>query len=121
MCAILFWPWLEPQLAPAQGDTPVVLKKAFLDAKMNVLLPKSLRAQTIDILVLTAKMVRALGTGRMRWSMRKRAQYAQASRLCFIIEKGRAPGNEESFESLFRQAFPQIPVSGLHPQRRRRR
>ncbi len=117
MCAILFWPWLEPQLVAAQGDMQLTLKKAILDAKMSVLLPKSLRAQVIDILVLTAKMIRALRTGRLRWSMRGRAQYAKASRLCFLVEKGRAPEGEESFESLFRQAFPQIRASG--PRRRR--
>jgi poly(A) polymerase len=119
MCVILFWPWLEPQLAAVQGDMHTALKKAFVDAEMKVLLPKSLLAQVIEILVLLVKMIRALRTGRMRWSMRGRPQYAQASRLCFLIEKGRAPENDESFESLFRQAFPQIPVSG--PQRSRRR
>lgn len=117
LCAILFWPWLEPQLAAAQGDMQLALKKAFLDAKMSVLLPKSLRAQVIDILVLTVKMIRALRTGRMRWSMRGRAQYSKASRLCFLVEKKRAPESGESFESLFQQAFPRIWVSGPHRRR----
>jgi poly(A) polymerase len=107
LCAILFLPWLEPQLAAAQGDTHMILKKAFLDAKIKVLLPKSLLFQIIEILVLSNKMIRALRTGRMRWSLRARAQYAKASRLCFLIEKDRAPDGAESFESLFQQAFPQ--------------
>ena len=121
MCAVLFWPWLEPQLAAAQGDMPAVLKKAMNDAGMQVLLPKSLRAQFGDILVLTGKMLRALHTGRVRWSLRGRTQYAQASRLCFLIEQGRAPEGEESFESLFKQAYPHIQASEPHRRRRRRK
>jgi len=117
MCAMLFWPWLEPIFDQAQADMHTLLKKAFLHAGMAVTLPKSLRAQVIDILVMVGRMLRALRTGRMRWSMRGRPQYAQASWLCFLVEKNRAPENGESFESLFRQAFPQIPGSG--PQRRR--
>jgi poly(A) polymerase len=118
MCVILFWPWLEPLLIGAQGDMHVILKNAFMNARMEVILPKNLRAQVIDILVMVGKMIRALRTGRMRWSMRGRPQFALASRLCFLIEKGRSPETEESFESFFRQAFPQKPTSGS---RRRRR
>jgi poly(A) polymerase len=119
MCAIFFWPWLEPRLAAATvpGDSLAILKKAFQDAGMKVLLPKSLRAQVIEILVMTGKMIRALRTGRMRWSLRGRPQYALASRLCFLFEQNRAPEGAESFEGLFRQAYPQLSVSG---QQRRR-
>ena len=121
LCAIFFWPWLEPQLASATtpGDSHAILKKAFQDAGMSVLLPKSLRAQVTELLVLAVKMIRALRTGRVRWAMRAKAQYAQAARLCFLVEKGRAPEGEESFESLFRQAYPHAQVS-TGPQRRRR-
>ena len=119
MCFILFWPWLEPMFAGVQGDMHTILKKAFVNAKMEVILPKSLRAQVIEILVMVGKMIRALRTGRMRWSMRGRPQYAQASRLCFLIEEDRTPDTEESFESLFRQAFPQIPTSGSRRRRRK--
>jgi poly(A) polymerase len=120
MCVILFWPWLEPLFAAAQGDMHTLLKKTLVNAKMEVVLPKSLLAQVVEILVMIGKMIRALRTGRMRWSMRGRPQYAQASKLCFLLEKKRAPEAEESFESLFRQAFPQLTISGS-PSRRRRR
>ena len=121
MCAVLFWPWAESLLAGAQGDMHAILKKAFVNAGMAVILPKNQRAQVIEILVMVGKMIRALRTGRMRWSMRGRPLYVQASRLCFLIEKDRAPGTEESFESLFRGAFPQIPTSGSRRRRRRRK
>ncbi len=121
MCSILFWPWLEHLFAGAQGDMHTVLKKTFANAKMEVILPKSLLAQVIEILIMAGKMIQALRTGRMRWSMRGRPQYAQASRLCFMIEKNRAPEAEGSFESLFRQAFPQITTSGSQRRLRRRK
>ncbi|MCX6558104.1 MAG: hypothetical protein NTW95_11875, partial [Candidatus Aminicenantes bacterium] len=121
MAAILFWPWLEPLFAAEPGDMHPLLKKAFDDAGMKVSLPKSLRAQAIEILVLAGKMIRALGNGRMRWVLRERPPYAPAARLCFLIAKGRMPGKEESFESLFREAFPQIPTSDRRQRRRRRR
>jgi poly(A) polymerase len=121
MCVILFWPWLEPLFAAAQGDMHTLLKKTLVNAKMEVVLPKSLLAQVIEILVMIGKMIRALRTGRMRWSMRGRPQYAQASKLCFLLEKKRAPEAEESFESLFRQAFPQLTISGSPSSRRRRK
>jgi poly(A) polymerase len=121
LCAVFFWPWLEAQLVtpPATGDSHELLKNALLDAGMSVQLPKSLRAQVVDILVLVAKMIRALRTGRVRWTMRGRSHYVPASRLCFLFEKGRAPAAGESFESLFSQAFPQ--AAAPMPARRRRR
>jgi poly(A) polymerase len=120
MCAVLFWPWLEPLFAAVQGDMHTVLKKAFVDAGMKVNLPKNLRAQVIEILVMAGKMIRALRTGRMRWSMRGRPQYALASRFCFLVEQRRAPEGDESFEGLFRLAYPQVPLSGGQRRRRRR-
>jgi poly(A) polymerase len=121
MCAILFWPWLESLFAGGQGDMQPILKKTFLNARMAVILPKSLRAQVIEILVMVGRMLHTLRTGRMRWSTRGRQQYALASRLCFLIEKNRAPESGESFESLFKQAFPQIQISGSQRRRRRRK
>jgi poly(A) polymerase len=121
MSALLFWPWAESMLAAAPPDPHTVLKKAFTDAGMAVALPKGLRAQVIDVMALVARMIRALRSGNMRWSMRGRPQYAQASRLCFLIEQNRAPEEGESFESLFQKAFPARPAWGSGRPRRRRR
>jgi len=121
MSALLFWPWAEPLLAGVPPDPYTVLKKAFMNAGMAVALPKGLRAQVIDILAMTGRMVRALRDGNMRWSMRGRPQYGQASRLCFLIEQNRAPKEGESFENLFQQAFPSRPTWGAKRRRRRRK
>jgi poly(A) polymerase len=121
MSAMLFWPWAESLLAEAKPDPSPVMKKAFLNAGMAVALPKGLRAQVIDILALAGRLTQALRTGNMRWSMRERPCFALASRLCFMIIQGRAPAEGESFESLFRQAFPSRPTWGTGRRRRRPR
>jgi poly(A) polymerase len=114
---LFFWPWLESAFAGEHRDLHATLKKEFIDARMKVTLPRSLRVHIIEIMIIVGKMTEALRTGHMRWSMRGRSQYGLASRLFFLIEKGRAPGHGESFESLFREAFP----SGAPPGERRRR
>lgn len=121
LTALLFWPWAEPLLAGPRPDPFPVLKKAFQNAGMAVALPKALLAQVIDTLTITGRMVQALRDGNMRWSMRGRPQYGQASRLCFRIEQNRAPEEGDSFESLFQQAFPSRPIRGTRPRRRRRK
>ncbi|HUU04257.1 MAG TPA: hypothetical protein VMZ49_00130 [Patescibacteria group bacterium] len=121
MAALLFWPWAESLLIGAPPDPYTVLKKAFMNAEMAVALPKGLRAQVIDVVALIARMIRALHTGNMRWSLRGRLQFALASRLCFLIEQNRTPEEGESFENLFRQAFPARPLFGTKRHRRRRK
>jgi poly(A) polymerase len=121
MSVLLFWPWVESLLAAAPPDPGTVLKKAFMDAGLAVALPKSLRAQIIDVMVLVNRMWRGLRTGNMRWSMRGRPQYQEASRLCFLIEQQRAPEEGESFESLFQKAFPERPLRENERRHRRRR
>lgn len=121
MTALLFWPWAESLLAGAPPDPGTALKKSCMNAGMAVALPKGLLARVIDVMVLAGRMIRALRTGNMRWSMRGRPQFILASRLCFLVEKGRAPGEGESFESLFQQAFPARPVRGAEQRRHRRK
>jgi len=122
MSVLFFWPWVESLLAGTTADPATILRKEFLDAELAVALPKSLRAQAIDVMVLLNRMIRGLRSGNMRWSLRGRPQYPQASRLYFLVEQHRAPAEGESFESLFQKAFPARPLreSG-RPRRRRRR
>lgn len=122
MTVLLFWPWVESLLAGSPADPGTVLRKEFMDADLAVALPKSLRAQAIDVMVLVNRMERGLRSGNMRWSLRGRPQYPQASRLYFLIKQHRAPEEGESFASLFQKEFPSRPLqeSG-RPRRRRRR
>jgi poly(A) polymerase len=120
MSVLLFWPWVESLLALAPPDPGQVLKKAFMDAGLAVALPKSLRAQVSDVMVMVNRMMRGLRSGNMRWSMRGRPQYPEAARLCFLIGQNRVPEEGESFESLFQKAFPERPLR-VNERRRRRR
>jgi poly(A) polymerase len=115
MYALFFWPWMEPLFADATGDMTKILADAFVNARTQMIVPKNLRANVIQIMIIVGGMRRALCTGHMRWALKRRTHYAQASKMCFMIEKGRPPEGEESFESLLQAAFP----SALRPRRRR--
>lgn len=121
MSVLFFWPWVESLLAGTPTDPATILRKEFMDADLAVALPKSLRAQAIDVMVLLNRMMRGLRTGNMRWSLRGRPQYPQASRLYFLIEQHRAPEAGESFETVFQKAFPSRPLRESGRPRRRRR
>lgn len=117
MYTLLFWSWLRPLLEASGVDLHKVLSDAFRDAEMTVNIPRNLRADTVQIMIIVAAMERALRTGRMRWAHVRRPHYGLAERLYFMIFKGRLPEKDESFEALFRQAFP----GGGKGRRRRRR
>ena len=116
--SLLFWPWVEPLFAEPQGDMHAILKEALTGARIQAQLPKALQAGIIQTLIIIGSMTRALRTGRMRWSLKERPHYEQASRLTFLIDKGHLPEAHESFVSLFHSAFP---GSSTKPRRRRRR
>ncbi len=118
MYAALFWPWTKPVFGQDGVDFQKVLSDAFRDAVMAVSIPRSLRADFDEILTIVAAMERALHTGKMRWSMMRRPLFGKSTRLHSLIFKGRVPAKDESFEALFRQAFPS---GGMERRRRRRR
>jgi poly(A) polymerase len=118
MYAVLFWPWLEPVFETTGVDYHKVLSETIRDSGMRVNIPRNLRADFSQVLIIVAAMDRALHTGRMRWSLLQGPHFGPAQRLYFLIFKGRLPEKEESFEALFRQAFP---GAGKGKRRRRRR
>jgi poly(A) polymerase len=115
MYALFFWPWMEPLFADTAEDMTKILADAFVNARTEMIVPKNLRANVIQIMIIVGAMRRALCTGHMRWALKRRAHYAQASKMCFMIEKGRPAEGEESFESLLRTAYP----SAWRPRKRR--
>jgi poly(A) polymerase len=116
MYALLFWPWLRPLLDAGGVDHHKLLSDAFRDAEMRVNIPRNLRSDAVQIMIIVEAMDRALRTGRMRWSHVRRPHFGPAQRVYFLIFKGQLPEHGESFEALFRQAFP-----GAGKGRRRRR
>jgi poly(A) polymerase len=114
---LLFIPWVERLLIGAEGDIPKMLKDAILGARFQANVPRTLRANVIQLLIIAEHMLGALRTGRMRWALKRRPYFAQASRVCVMVERGRPLEPGESFEDLYRQAFP----SGFTPRGGRRR
>jgi poly(A) polymerase len=72
MYALLFWPWVRPLLEASGVDYHKVLSDAFREAGMRVNIPRNLRADSGQIMILVAAMDCALRTGRMRWSLVRR-------------------------------------------------
>jgi len=116
--SLFFWPWLEPFFSRTGIDLHKALSDSFRDAGMRVSIPKGLRADVFQSAIIIASMIRAMRTGRMRWSLLRRAPFGKASRLFFLIFYGRPPEKEESFEAAFKQAYP---TAGEPRKRRRRR
>jgi len=114
--ALLFWPWAEKILAVEKEDLQKTLSDRLGRNQEGAILPRGLRAGSIQIMILLWNLMGALRTGRRRSSWRRRSHYMQASRLCFLIEKARPPEVGESFDSLYREAFP----SGSNRRRPRR-
>lgn len=118
MYAALFWPWAKPLFGESGVDFQKILNDAFHEAGMRVNIPRALRADFNQILIIVAAMEEALRTGKMRWSLMRRPLFGQATRFHFLIFKGRPPAKDESFEALFQQVFPS---EGTERKRRRRR
>jgi poly(A) polymerase len=115
--SLIFMPWVERLLVGAEGDIPKILKDAILGARFQASLPRSLRANVIQILTIAEHLRGALRTGRMKWALKRRPDFAQAFRVCLLAEKGRPPHPGETFDDLYREAFP----TGFLPRRRKHR
>ncbi|MHB8095073.1 MAG: CCA tRNA nucleotidyltransferase [Candidatus Aminicenantales bacterium] len=120
MYALILWPWANP-LFRDDRDMSGVLAEAIMNARVQATLPRALRTDVIQIWIIVDAMIRALRTGRMRWSFARRSHYPAATRVFFLIEQGCLPREGETFESLFRKTFPSASVGLKLKQRRRRR
>lgn len=116
--ALMTWPWVESLLSAGEADTLKNPHETIPQALAGSWLTKGLRADSIQILILNHYLMQALRTGRMRWAWQRRSHYEQASRLCFLIEKGRPPQGKDPFAGLFHS---QYPSTGTKRRRQRRR
>jgi len=66
-------------------------------------------------------MMSALDTGRMRWSLLKRASYKDAAILFSLVTRGRLSSGEDVFRTVFRERYPEAQGRGGTRKRRRRR
>jgi poly(A) polymerase len=114
--AILYEPLAEGLLLAPPADLHIAVLDLMLSPGTSITIPRKLRADVAQIMFILGAMLRALPTGRMRWSLRERSHYPQAARICWLLTKGRPPAAGESFETLFRERHP-----GGGSRRRRRR
>ena len=117
--SLLFWPWVESRLDAAQGDIQAILKEAYAGVRTQAQIPKALIAGIVQTQAILAAMTRALQTSHMRWSLKGRPHYPQASRLIFFIARSRTPQAHESFATLYQETFPGSPTP-RHRKRRRK-
>lgn len=118
---LLLFAWAEKLAAGFAGDRFKLLHEALGRADMAAALPRALVADLVQTLVITDRMLAALETGRMRWALRRRARYAEASRLCALVARGLAGDSHDPFEEMFRARFGDAPETREKRRRRRRR
>ena len=109
---------MERLLVGAEGDIPKMLKDAIFGARFQASIPRTLVAGVVQIMTVVEHLRGALRTGRMRWALKRRPDFSQAERVFLISKRLRPPAPGETFDDLYRDAFPS--GSRPHPHRRRR-
>lgn len=118
MYGLLLWPWAEPLLADIHGDKPIVLYNAFRTSGSAALIPKTLLLETVNTLVIVDHMVQALVDGKMRWALKERPSYPEASRIASLLVEGSFGDCEDPFAMIYQRRFGARPRA--HPRRRKR-
>jgi hypothetical protein len=116
---LLLWPWAEPLLAAMHGDKPKVLYDSFRGAGATATVPKTLLLETVHTLVIVDHMLRALADGKMRWALKERPHYPEASRITSLLVRGNFGECDDPFSLIYRDRFGTRPRSRPHRHRRR--
>ena len=117
---LLLWPWAEPLLAAIQGDKPKVLYDAFRGARATATVPKTLLLETVHTLVIVDHMLHALTDGKMRWALKERPHYLEASRIVSLLVEGTFGACDDPFSLIYRNRFGTHPRSLPHRHRRKK-
>jgi len=121
MYGLLLWPWAEPLLAAIQGDKPKVLYDAFRGSHATATVPKTLLLETVHTLAIVEHMLRALEDGKMRWALKERPHYPEASRIASLLVEGTFGTCDDPFSVIYRNRFGTPPRSRPHKHRRRKK
>jgi poly(A) polymerase len=116
---LLLWPWAEPLLAAMHGDKPKVLYDSFRGAGATATVPKALLLETVHTLVIVDHMLHALDDGKMRWALKERPHYPEASRIASLLARGTFGDCDDPFALIYRERFGTRPRSRPHRHRRR--
>jgi poly(A) polymerase len=122
--ALLFWPWAEKVLKDEtrEGmDILNILHSELLGTEMAVTIPKTLKAGITQIIYIAWRMFSAMRTGRMRWSLKKRARYLDASVVFSLLYKGEVIDAKDPFGRIFKDLCPSAPSTRKRRRPHRRR
>jgi poly(A) polymerase len=117
--ALLFRPWVEAIVRDVEGDRVKALHEAFEAARTPAQIPRAVVTDVVQILAIVDTMMHALATGRMRWSLTRRAHYPAAARVFGLITEGSTGEGGDPFERTFRRAFGRGAVPDVRMRRRR--
>jgi len=118
---LLLWPWAEPLLAAINGDKPKVLYEAFRGARAMATVPKSILLETVHTLAIVDHMLGALKEGKMRWALKERPHYPEASRITSVLVDGTFGACDDPFSVIYRGRFGTRPRSQPHRHRSRKK
>ncbi|MBP1661011.1 MAG: poly(A) polymerase [Candidatus Aminicenantes bacterium] len=118
---LLLWPWAEPLLGGIHGDKPKELYEAFRGARATATVPKSILLEAVHALVIVEHMLRALDDGKMRWALKERPRYLEASRIVSLLVEGNFGNCDDPFSLIYRSRFGTRPRSKPHRHRRRKK
>jgi poly(A) polymerase len=121
MYGLLLWPWAEPLLAGAHGDKPQALYDAFRGSRAPATVPKTVLLEAVHTLVIVDHMVQALVDGKMRWALKERPHYPEASRITSVLVDGTFGSCDDPFATIYMRRFGTRPRSKPHRYRRRKK
>ncbi len=121
MYGLLLWPWAETLLADIHGDKPRVLYDAFRTSRASATVPKTILLEAVHTLVIVDHMVQALLDGKMRWALKERPHYPEASRITSVLVDGTFGSCDDPFSDIYRRRFGTRPRSKPHRYRRRKK
>jgi poly(A) polymerase len=118
---LLLWPWAGPRLAEIQGDKPKVLYDAVRGSGAAATIPKALLLEAVHTLAIVEHMLRALAEGQMRWALKERPRYPEASRITSLLVTGAFGDCDDPFSVIYRDRFGVRPRPKPHRHRRRKK
>jgi hypothetical protein len=105
----MLWPWARHIIREKgylEGDRVKLLTEELAGSGIVVTIPKALKMNVLHALEILDRIFSALDTGKMRWSLVKRASYRDAATLFTLITTGRITKGEDAFLAAFRSKFP---------------
>jgi poly(A) polymerase len=122
--SLFLWPWASSiihEKGNNHRDKVKMLTDEYAASQVLVIIPKALRTNVVHALDILQQMMSAMQTGRMRWSLAKKASYKDADELFALIIQGQAGNGENAFATAFNDKFPFSKGSGKIRKKRHRR